>query len=182
MAGFSSVTGQESIVYADNASFDGTQRGGRMTTNGQLWIGSTASPHVRLSTLTPGAGISITNGSGSITIASAGGGFVWQEINTATSALASNGYIATATCTLTLPLTPSMGTSVGVMVLTTGALTVKAQNTDTIRMASTVSAAGGTAISQTNGSISGASASFVYDAISGVWFAFAGYSGTWNVT
>jgi len=47
MGGFSSITGQETIMFADNASFDGTDRGGRMTTDGQLWIGSTAAPHVR---------------------------------------------------------------------------------------------------------------------------------------
>lgn len=69
MAGFSSVTGDEAIMFADNASFNGTQRGGKMTTDGQLWIGSTASPHVKLGTLTAGSGISITPGSGSITIA-----------------------------------------------------------------------------------------------------------------
>jgi hypothetical protein len=47
MGGFSSVTGDETIMFADNASFDGTQRGGKITTDGQLWIGSTASPHVK---------------------------------------------------------------------------------------------------------------------------------------
>jgi hypothetical protein len=47
MAGFSSITGDESIMFADNASFDGTQRGGKITTDGQVWIGSTASPHVK---------------------------------------------------------------------------------------------------------------------------------------
>ena len=52
MAGFSNVSGDESIVYADNASFDGTERGGKITTNGQLWIGATASPHVRVGTIT----------------------------------------------------------------------------------------------------------------------------------
>lgn len=69
MAGFSSVTGLESIVNADNASFDGTSRGGAMTLDGQLWIGSTSGRHVRVGTLTAGTGISITNASGSITIA-----------------------------------------------------------------------------------------------------------------
>lgn len=58
MAGFSSVTGLESVMFADNASFDGTKRGGLMTTNGQLWIGQTLSDrpnnggHVKLGTLT----------------------------------------------------------------------------------------------------------------------------------
>lgn len=60
MAGFSSVTSLENIVFADNASFDGTKRGGAMTTNGQLWIGSTAAPHVKVG--------SITSPSGTVTI------------------------------------------------------------------------------------------------------------------
>lgn len=92
MAGFSSVTGLESIMYADNASFDGTSRGGAMTTDGQIWIGSTAGRHVRLGTLSAGAGISIVNGSGSITIASASAGFTWNNVSGAYSALAENGY------------------------------------------------------------------------------------------
>lgn len=48
MAGFSNISGDESIMFANNASFDGTERGGKMTTDGQLWIGSTASPRVKL--------------------------------------------------------------------------------------------------------------------------------------
>jgi hypothetical protein len=47
VGGFSSVTSDETIMFADNASFDGTQRNGKITTDGQVWIGSTASPHVR---------------------------------------------------------------------------------------------------------------------------------------
>src|SRR5512135_34328 len=67
--GFSFITGDETIVHADNASFDGTNRGGKMTTNGQLWIGSTASPHVKLGNLTStGGSVTITNGSGTINL------------------------------------------------------------------------------------------------------------------
>lgn len=71
MGGFSSITGDETIMNADNASFDGTERGGKMTTDGQLWIGSTASPHVKLGNLTStGGSITITNGSGTINLES----------------------------------------------------------------------------------------------------------------
>lgn len=74
MAGFSSITGDEAIMFADNASFDGTQRGGKMTTNGQLWIGATASPHVKLGTLTsPSGTITIGYSSPNITIDISGG-------------------------------------------------------------------------------------------------------------
>lgn len=74
MAGFSSVTGLESVVFADNASFDGTERGGIMTTDGQFWIGATASPHVKLGTLTsPDGSITIGYSSPNVTLQVTGG-------------------------------------------------------------------------------------------------------------
>jgi len=67
--GSSSITGDETILFADNMSFDGTQRGGKMTTNGQLWIGSTVAPHVRKGSLaSAGATVTITTGSGTINL------------------------------------------------------------------------------------------------------------------
>lgn len=60
MGGFSSITGQQTIMNADNASFDGTERGGALNTNGQLWIGATTSPNVRRG--------SIVSPDGSITV------------------------------------------------------------------------------------------------------------------
>lgn len=68
MPGSSNISGDESIIFCDNMSFDGTERGGKMTANGQLWVGSSVAPHVRLATLTAGAGTTITNGNGTITI------------------------------------------------------------------------------------------------------------------
>lgn len=74
MAGSSSITGQQSILFADNMSFDGTARGGAMTTNAQLWIGSTASPHVRVGTITsPDGSVTIGYAAPNITITSNGG-------------------------------------------------------------------------------------------------------------
>lgn len=74
MAGFNSVTGLESIVNADNASFDGTERGGAMTTNGEFWIGSTASPHVKKGTLTsPDSSLTIGYSSPNVTLEVTGG-------------------------------------------------------------------------------------------------------------
>jgi hypothetical protein len=74
MAGFSNITGDESIMFANNASFDGSERGGKMTTNGQLWIGSTASPHVKLGSLTsPNGTITIGYSSPNVTLDLVGG-------------------------------------------------------------------------------------------------------------
>jgi len=78
--GFSFITGQETIMHADNASFDGTERAGALSANGQLWIGSAGSPHVVKNTLTPGTGVSITNGPGSITIGLTGGSVAIEHL------------------------------------------------------------------------------------------------------
>jgi hypothetical protein len=39
-------------MYADNASFDGSQRGGGLVNNGQLWIGSSSLPNVNTGFIT----------------------------------------------------------------------------------------------------------------------------------
>jgi hypothetical protein len=67
-------------MHADNASFDGTERAGALSANGQLWIGSGNSPHVVKNTLTAGTGVSITNGPGTITIGLAGGGVAVEHL------------------------------------------------------------------------------------------------------
>lgn len=82
MSGTSNITGLESITFTDNMSFDGTNRGGAMTTDGQLWIGSTSGRHVRLGSITAGAGITISNGPGSISVALTGGGSAIDSFTT----------------------------------------------------------------------------------------------------
>lgn len=81
-------------------------------TNGQLWIGNTGSVPTA-ATLTAGAGMSITNAGGSITLASGGGsGFSWNYVSGTTTALAAgNGYITdnVALVTATLPVTCARG-------------------------------------------------------------------------
>jgi len=76
MGGFSSITGQETVMFADNASFDGTKRGGVLDANGLFWIGNAASPRVRKGTLTSPLGtINIGYAAPNITIDVAGGPF-----------------------------------------------------------------------------------------------------------
>lgn len=84
MAGNNSTVGLETVTFTDNMSFDGTERGGAMTTDGQLWIGSTTGRHVRLGSLTPGVGVAITNGPGTITIALSGSGTAMDSFATQT--------------------------------------------------------------------------------------------------
>ena len=79
-------------------------------TNGQLAIGSTGADPVA-STLSAGAGIAITNGAGSISIAATGGGLTWSAVTTATAMVANNGYGANGSGTLafTLPASAALG-------------------------------------------------------------------------
>jgi hypothetical protein len=83
-----------------------------LTTNGQLLIGHTSNlPSA--ATLTAGAGVSITNGAGSITISASGAGFTWNTVSGSTQTIAAaNGYIANdsgAQVVFTLPASGTVG-------------------------------------------------------------------------
>jgi len=83
---------------------------------GQLVIGATSAAPAA-ATLTAGSGISITNGTNSITVASAGGGVTWTVVTgTSQAASVNNGYIANnaGTVTVTLPATSAVGSVVAV--------------------------------------------------------------------
>lgn len=69
MAGFRN-SGSIDVLFVDNVDFTGAAiPSPQMLADGQLIIGSTAAPNMKIATLTAGSGIAITNGSGSITIA-----------------------------------------------------------------------------------------------------------------
>jgi hypothetical protein len=88
----------------------------QMNTNGQLLIGSTAAPYIRVATLTAGSGIGITNGAGSITISATGGGFSWMTQSSSMPLSAGNGFIANGGGALafSLPATSAVGDQVAV--------------------------------------------------------------------
>lgn len=76
MAGF-----DNNVMYADNVRFDGTKFPGQVTTNGQLLIGSTVAPNIRVGNLTSTGGtIAITNGAGTINLDLAGGSVAIDSI------------------------------------------------------------------------------------------------------
>lgn len=109
---FSGVTVTNHAVLIGAASNGITSLG--PLTNGQLPIGSTgADPSA--ATLTAGTGISISNGAGSITISSTGGGFTWTDVTGTSQAMSvNNGYVAdnAGLVTLTLPTTAAIGDTV----------------------------------------------------------------------
>jgi len=86
-------------------------------TNGQLRIGFTGSAPFA-GTLSAGAGISIVNGAGSITISGTASAIGWTEVTAATQAMAAdNGYVANRATlvTFTLPATAAFGTVLNVI-------------------------------------------------------------------
>jgi hypothetical protein len=90
--------------------------------DGQVVIGSSSGPPIS-NNITPGTGINIANGSGTITISSTGGGTSWTVVTgTSQSMVADNGYIANnaGLVTLTLPTTAAVGTIIKVVGLGVG--------------------------------------------------------------
>jgi len=106
------------VLYADNVDFSGGfPVVGQVTADGQLLIGSTAAPYLKVATLTAGAGIGITNGSESITITNTGSAFPWTIVAVNTSLAVNNGYISNggSLLTHTLPGTASVGDVIEIM-------------------------------------------------------------------
>lgn len=57
------------VMYAENVDFTGgSPVSGKVTTDGQLLIGSSVTPNIRVATLTAGSGVAIANGNGTITL------------------------------------------------------------------------------------------------------------------
>lgn len=85
--------------------------------NGQIIIGSNAGSPTAAN-ITAGVGISITNGANSITIATTGGAFTWNDATTATVTLAvENGYVTDRAggVTYTLPATAVLGDEIAIV-------------------------------------------------------------------
>jgi hypothetical protein len=90
-------------------------------TNGQLAIGSTGADPVAAS-LSAGAGVSITPGAGTITIATSGGGLTWSVVAAPTAILVNNGYGANSggSTAFTLPATAVLGSLVSIVGMAVG--------------------------------------------------------------
>jgi len=83
-------------------------------TNGQLLIGSTGADPVPAS-ITPGTGISISGGAGTLTVAVNGGGLGWQNQTTNITLVVNQGYFVTSgALSLLLPATSSQGDQIKV--------------------------------------------------------------------
>lgn len=115
-------------------------------TNGQLIIGNTGATPTA-ATLTAGTGVSITNGSGSITINAVGAGLTTASIagTTQTAAINTRYIVANASqTTITLPTTFAIGDTVIIKGLGAAGWVLKAGTATTIQMGSVATSSAGT--------------------------------------
>ena len=107
-------------------------------TNGELIIGSTGATPTA-ATLTAGSGISITNGAGSITIASIAGVSWVDQTSTPVTALVNHGYVTDNGATqvvYTLPSAPAFGSVVQISGFSAGGWQLLPGAGDTIQIGS----------------------------------------------
>jgi hypothetical protein len=132
------------VLLTDSDSKTTTQ----VLEDGQLIIGETGeSPSA--ATLTAGTGISITNGAGSITVDSIGGGIKWNTASENTNAVVNNGYITTHAdnnIIISLPETFAVGSVVAVAGSGAGKFTLKSFAGTTIKFGSLSTKAEGTIV------------------------------------
>lgn len=169
--------GTTAVIFGDNVDFTGASPAtAQVLSDGQLLIGSSVTPKIRVNTLTAGAGIAIANGNGTITIAATGAGFLWlNQVGSFTAAKETGNFILAA-LTASLPATPSRGDTIAFIVDTTSALTIQATGGYTIRLGNTVSAGNGTAVSTQKGD----SIELVFSDSDTSWIALSS-NGNWTI-
>jgi hypothetical protein len=117
------ATANQSVLTTTTAGIPTWQS---MATDGAVLIGSTAGNPVA-AVLTAGTGISIANGSNSITISAAASGFTWHDVTSGSATLAANnGYIAdkSTLTTFTLPTNNAFGDEIKIVGKGSGGWTV----------------------------------------------------------
>lgn len=177
MAGTSNLTSGQSVLYGDNASFDGTERGGILSADGEFWVGSGTGTPVRKGTLTASSGSSATytkptGSTGLYTVKSP----PYSDVGITGTSIANTGEFITATVTRTLPATAGLvdGDLVEYVCTTANVLTITANTGQAIRRGNVVTGVAGTATS----SAIGDSIRLRFRAADQIWYA-TGSEGVW---
>ncbi len=144
------------VMYADNVDFSGGfPVVAKVTLDGQLLIGSTAAPHIKVATLTAGPGVAISNGGGTIQISSIAMASSWTAIAASQTLAVNNGYICTggAALSLALPVVSAVGAVIEVVLDGSASWTITQGAGQQIRYAAaqTTSGAGGSLTSTQQG-------------------------------
>lgn len=119
--------------------------------NGQIPIGN--GTNYVAANITAGAGITITDGAGSISISTAGGGVNWVGIaGTTQAALVNHGYVVenASLTTITLPATAPIGSSIYIRGLGAAGFVVQANAGQVVNFGQSPTSIGGTVTSSGN--------------------------------
>jgi len=141
---------ENSVLLAKNVNFDIAALPphlGIVDAEGKILIGTgqtAPNPEIVANTLTPGAGITITNGAGNITIAASTGGFNWLNIGTSQTLVNQTGYFCSSggALSLALPATSSVGDTIHVVLDGSTSWSVTQAAGQRIRLGNTVSTTG----------------------------------------
>lgn len=112
--------------------------------NGQILIGKTGD-FPQLAGLTPGPGIAITSGAGTITVGAIGGGLSWTTKAANDNFVVNNGYIAIApggALVFTLPSLSSVGSMIGITLDGATSFGIAQGATQTVRIGGAVTTGG----------------------------------------
>lgn len=118
-------------------------------TDGQIVVGSTAGAPAA-ATLSAGPGISIANGSNTVTISGTGSGIGWTEVTGTTQLIvADNGYVANnaGLVTFTMPATAAFGTVISIMGKGAGGWLIQGVAAQIIHVGSVATSAAGSVAS-----------------------------------
>jgi hypothetical protein len=102
----------------------------------------------------------------------------WSDTSGTVTAVANHGYFITASCTSTLPASPSEGDMVSYVVDTASTLTITGNTGQKIRVGAALSASAGTCANTARGD----SITLVYRSTGATWFSLSGPQGIWNIT
>lgn len=176
MAGFRN-SGSIDVLFVDNVDFTGAAiPSPTITTDGQLIIGSTAAPNLKIGALTsPSGTVTIGYASPNITLDVPGAGTAWSEKNSNFTAAADNGYFCTAALTVTLPA-GNLGDTIIINVDTANTVILQAAAGQIIRVANNASAVAGTISSNKQGD----SITLNYRSSTLTWFASSSM-GNWSI-
>lgn len=174
MAGF-----WNDVVYGDNVDFSGAfPPSPTVLADGDLLIGSAVAPKIRVGPLLAGAGISIVNGPGTITIAATGtpSSLTFTDVAVPTLATPFTGWYVTAATTITLPAGAAQGDLVVVVADTASPVVVQANAGQSMRIGNNISSVGGTATSTARGN----SVTYYFRAATSTWISTS-TEGGWNL-
>ncbi len=117
-------------------------------------------------------------GTNTLTISAINAGFTWSDQAVSFPALIENGYFCTAALTVTLPVSVglSIGNTIVIYVDTASAVIIQANAGEFIQIGINISASGGTATSNTRGSI----VTLVYRPSDTTWHSITSF-GSWNL-